>query len=60
MNCYEVDEENGTSSVSEETTGKLNSISRTRLNKQFYKDLGFDETIWNLDNLSAKGYPELK
>ncbi len=60
MNCYEIDEENGSSRVSEETAGKLNSISRSKLNKQFYKDLGFDETIWNLDNLSAKGYPELR
>ena len=59
-NCYEVNEEVGSTRVSANTQGKLNSVARANLNKQFYKNLGFDETIWNLDNLSTKGYPTLK
>ncbi len=58
--CFEVDEEIGSTRVSENTNGKLNSVARANLNKQFYKDLGFDEAIWNLDNISSKGYPVLK
>ncbi len=59
-NCYEVLEETGSSRVSDNTQGKLNSISKNNLNAQFYKNLGFDETLWNLDNISSKGYPELR
>ncbi len=59
-NCYEVLEETGSSRVSDNTKGKLISVSKNNLNAQFYKDLGFDETLWNLDKLSAKGYPELR
>ena len=59
-NCYEVLEETGSSRVSDNTQGKLNSISKNNLNAQFYKNLGFDETLWNLDNISAKGYPILR
>ncbi len=58
--CFEVDEEIGSTRVSENTNGKLNSVARANLNKQFYKDLGFDESMWNLDSLSTKGYPVLK
>ena len=59
-NCYEVLEEIGSSRVSTNTQGKLDSINRKNLNKQFYKNLGFDETVWDLDHLSSKGYPSLK
>lgn len=59
-NCYEVLEEIGATRVSSNTQGKLNSVARVSLNKEFYKNLGFDETVWNLDNLSTKGYPTLK
>ena len=59
-NCYEVDEEVGFSRVSNNTDGKLNSISKSRLNADFYKSLGFDEEFWNLNSLTDKGYPRLK
>ena len=59
-NCYEVTEEIGSSRVNANTAGHLDTISRQNLNKEFYKNLGFDETIWNLDNINEKGYPELK
>lgn len=59
-NCYEVTEETGASRVNDNTAGYLDTISRQNLNKEFYKNLGFDETIWNLDNINTKGYPELK
>ena len=59
-NCYEVTEEIGSSRVNANTAGHLDTISRQNLNKEFYKTLGFDETIWNLDNINDKGYPELK
>lgn len=59
-NCYEVDEEVGFSRVSNNTDGKLNSISKSRLNADFYKSLGFDEEFWNLNSLTDKGYPQLK
>ena len=58
--CYEVTEEIGSSRVSANTAGHLDTVSRTNLNKKFYQDLGFDEKIWNLDRLTTKGYPELK
>jgi len=58
-NCFEVAEEIGSTRVSANTQGKLNSVARGNLNKQFYKNLGFDEAIWNLDNLS-NGYPTLR
>ncbi len=59
-NCYEVTEEIGASRVNEGTAGHLDTVSRQNLNKEFYKNLGFDETIWNLDNINSKGYPELR
>ena len=59
-NCYEVTEEIGSSRVNTNTAGHLDTISRQNLNKEFYKNLGFDETVWNLDKINAKGYPELK
>lgn len=58
--CYEVTEEKGSTRVSANTAGHLDTVSRANLNKKFYQDLGFDESIWNLDKLTAKGYPELK
>lgn len=59
-NCYEILEEIGSTRVSANTQGKLSSVARASLNKEFYKNLGFDESVWNLDNLSSKGYPTLK
>ncbi len=59
-NCYEVTEEIGSSRVNANTAGHLDTISRQNLNKEFYKNLGFDETIWNLNSINNKGYPELK
>lgn len=58
--CYEVTEEVGASRVTANTAGKLDVVSRSNLNKEFYKNLGFDENIWDLDNMNTKGYPELK
>lgn len=58
--CYEVDEEFGSTRVNANTQGKLNSVARSNLDKAFYKNLAFDEMLWNLDNLSSKGYPTLK
>ena len=61
-NCYEVDEEEGNTRVTEATisSGQLKTIPRAELNKGFYVGLGFNADIWDLDNLSEKGYPELK
>ena len=59
-NCYEVTEEVGTSSVTANTAGKLNTISNNSLNAEFYQNLGFDETIWDFTKINTNGYPELK
>ena len=59
-NCYEVTEEVGSSRVNDNTAGNLDTISKQNLNAEFYRVLGFDETIWDLNNLNSKGYPELK
>ena len=58
--CYECTESTGKTNVTESTAGHLNTISRSNLNKEFYQNLGFDEEIWNLDNINDKGYPELR
>lgn len=58
--CYEYSESTGTSNATTNTTGHLDTVSKSDLNKDFYKNLEFDETIWDLDNINAKGYPELK
>ena len=36
------------------------TIERADLDIEFYKNLGFDESIWDFDTISTKGYPELK
>lgn len=59
-NCYEVEDETGASRVTENTNGKLNSITKANLSEEFYRNLGFNEDIWNFDTVSSKGYPELK
>ena len=58
--CYEYSEATGKSNATSNTTGNLDVISKSNLNKEFYKNLEFDESIWDLDNLNAKGYPELR
>lgn len=59
--CYEVKEETGTTSVTEDTEGHLDTVSENELNKNFYKNvLGFDEKIWNLDNMEQNRYPSLR
>ena len=61
-NVYEYAGAQGFSSVNEETSAKLKIASEAQIRtKSFYQDtLHFDETIWNLDTISSKGYPELK
>lgn len=61
-NCYEYAGAHGSSSVTEETESKLKIATETQTHtKSFYQDtLHFDETIWNLDTIESKGYPELK
>lgn len=58
--CYEYSEATGKSNSTSNTAGHLDIVSRSDLNKEFYKNLEFDENIWDLDNINAKGYPELK
>ena len=58
--CYEVTECVGASRVSAETAGHLDTIARNKLNAEFYRNLGFDENIWNFTKITAKGYPVLK
>ncbi len=58
--CYEVAECIGASRVSDATKGHLDTIARSDLDIEFYKNLGFDENIWNFNTISVKGYPELK
>ena len=58
--CYELIEATGISGVSEATAGHLDAIARSNLTTEFYKDLEFDETIWEFSTISSKGYPELK
>lgn len=59
-NCYEVKEATGISRVTENTAGHLDVVSKNDLNADFYRRLGFSDEIWNLDNISKNGYPELK
>ena len=58
--CYEVTEEIGASRVSANTAGCLDTVSRQELNEEFYRNLGFDETIWDYTKISENGYPELR
>ena len=58
--CYEVTDCIGASRVSAATAGHLDTIERADLDIEFYKNLGFDESIWDFDTISTKGYPELK
>lgn len=58
--CYEYDVALGISNVTTNTSGHLDTVSQSQLNKEFYKNLEFDEEIWNLDNINDKGYPELR
>ncbi len=61
-NCYEYADAIGYSRVTDATKGKLDVASHTNVHdRNFYKNtLHFDETIWNLDTVSSKGYPTLK
>ncbi len=58
--CYETSESIGKTSVTENTIGHLDNITRTELNETFYRGLGFDETIWDFTKINVNGYPELK
>ena len=59
INCYKVAECIGASRVREATTGHLDTITKSDLDIEFYRNLGFDESIWDFDTISVKGYPEL-
>ena len=59
-NCYECGETTGKSSATTATQGHLNVAQRANLNADFYKQLGFDKTIWNYSTIGTKGCPELK
>ena len=58
--CYEVTESIGASRVTEATTGHLDTVARGDLNVDFYKNLGFDENIWDFTKILTQGFPELK
>ena len=58
--CYEITESIGASRVTANTAGHLDTISRTNLNAEFYKDLGFSEEFWDFSTIATKGYPTLK
>ena len=58
--CYEITEETGASRVTGNTAGHLDTISKSNLNAEFYKNLGFDESIWDFTKMNETGYPELK
>lgn len=62
VNCYESVATTGVSNVTADTNGKLiHATSENLHDKNFYKDtLHFDESIWNLDHVQEKGYPELR
>ena len=59
-NCYELTEATGISGVTANTDGHLQTVARQNLNAEFYRNLGFDETIWDFSKITTKGYPELK
>ncbi len=61
-NVYEYLGSLGFSSVTEETSTSLKVVTEEEIHtKEFYRDtLHFDETIWNLETIESKGYPELK
>ena len=61
-NCFEYAGAHGFSSITEATSNKLKVATETQIRtKTFWKDtLFFDESIWNLDISTEKGYPELK
>ncbi len=58
--CYEYTEATGMSGVTANTAGHLDTVARNNLNAEFYRNLGFDETIWDFSKIATKGYPELK
>ena len=58
--CYEYTEATGISGVTANTAGHLDTVARNNLNAEFYRNLGFDETIWDFSKITTKGYPELK
>lgn len=58
--CYECSDSTGTPSATGNTVGHLDTISRQGLNEAFYRNLGFDEEIWNYTNINANGHPELR
>lgn len=61
-NCFEYNDATGLSRVTDSSNGKLNNATNSDIHsKAFYKDrMHFDESIWNLDTISANGYPELR
>ncbi len=61
-NVYEYVGSHGFSSIVEETASKIKEATEEQIHtKSFYKDtLYFDESIWDLNTVADKGYPELK
>ncbi|MCI8394371.1 MAG: hypothetical protein HFH86_02680 [Bacilli bacterium] len=61
-NCYEYAKSQGSSSINDVTANKIKEATEAQVHTAaFYKEtLHFDESIWNLDIVSSKGYPELK
>lgn len=58
--CYECSNVTGKTDVTGNTTGHLDTVSRTNLNADFYKGLGFNEELWDYSTIATKGYPTLK
>ncbi len=58
-NCYEYALATGVSGLVEDAIKEASN--EDIYNQNFYKDiLHFDETIWDFDSVSEKGYPQLK
>ncbi len=58
--CYEVSETTGVGNATETTSGHLDVISRQNLNATFYRNLGFEESIWDFSKINEQNCPELK
>lgn len=56
-NCYELAESNMTSSLNKTT---IKTISKEEVDSEFFKEVGFLEDVWNLDNISFTNLPMIK
>jgi len=60
-NNYEYEEATGTSIVTETTKGHIDVATREQIHSvSFWKDLGYDESIWDYTTVVTEGHPELR